>query len=81
MEMDFSPEDGDSMFFRNVGIYLRIYTTPKPRAATTQQICLIKELKSRLIQRQYAVSGCSEHGNEISCSVKDGTFIDEMSDY
>jgi hypothetical protein len=26
----FSPEDGDSIFLRNVGIYRRIYTTPNP---------------------------------------------------
>jgi hypothetical protein len=27
----YSPEDGDSMFLRNVGIYRRVYTAPKPR--------------------------------------------------
>jgi hypothetical protein len=27
----FSPEDGDSMLLRNVGIYRRVYTAPKPR--------------------------------------------------
>jgi hypothetical protein len=27
----FSPEDGDSIFLRNVGIYRRVYTAPKPR--------------------------------------------------
>jgi hypothetical protein len=27
----FGSEDGDSTFLRNVGIYRRIYTTPKPR--------------------------------------------------
>jgi hypothetical protein len=26
-----NPEDGDSMFLRNFGIYLRFYTAPKPR--------------------------------------------------
>jgi hypothetical protein len=25
----FSPEDGDSMFLRNAGIYLRVYTAKK----------------------------------------------------
>jgi hypothetical protein len=29
--ISFSIEDGDSMFLRNVGIYLRFYTAPKPR--------------------------------------------------
>jgi hypothetical protein len=27
----FSPEDGDSMFFRNVGIYLRVHKASQPR--------------------------------------------------
>jgi hypothetical protein len=27
----FGPEDGDGMFLRNVGIYGRFYTAPKPR--------------------------------------------------
>jgi hypothetical protein len=27
----FRLEDGDSMFLRNVGIYRRVYTAPKPR--------------------------------------------------
>jgi hypothetical protein len=27
----FSPEDGDRMFLRNVGIYLRVYTASQPR--------------------------------------------------
>jgi hypothetical protein len=31
----FSPEDGDSMFLGNVGIYLRVYTAPKPRTTKT----------------------------------------------
>jgi hypothetical protein len=30
-----SPEDGDSMFLRNVDIYLRVYTTSQPRRTTT----------------------------------------------
>jgi hypothetical protein len=42
----FSPEDGDSMFLRNVGIYLRIYTASKtqnivilPAVRTSNLIC------------------------------------------
>jgi hypothetical protein len=31
--LPFSPEDGDSMFLRNVSIYRRVYTAPKPRRA------------------------------------------------
>jgi hypothetical protein len=31
----FSPEDGDSMFLRNVRIYRRVYAAPKPRTATS----------------------------------------------
>jgi hypothetical protein len=30
MYRHFSPEDGDSMFLRNVGNYRRVYTAPKP---------------------------------------------------
>jgi hypothetical protein len=33
-----SPEDGDSMFLRNVGIYRRVYTAPKPRTATSSNL-------------------------------------------
>jgi hypothetical protein len=43
----FRPEDGDSMFLRNVDIYLRDYTAPKRRrtatsimTATEQTVCL-----------------------------------------
>jgi hypothetical protein len=31
----FSPEDGDRMFLRNVGIYRRVHTAPKPRRTTS----------------------------------------------
>jgi hypothetical protein len=31
----FSPEDGDSMFLRNGGIYLTVYTAPQPRIITS----------------------------------------------
>jgi hypothetical protein len=31
----FSPEDGDSIFLRNVGIYRRVYTAPKPRRTSS----------------------------------------------
>jgi hypothetical protein len=31
----FSPEDGESMFLRNVGIYRRVCTAPKPRRITS----------------------------------------------
>jgi hypothetical protein len=30
-----SPEDGNSMFLRNVGIYLRVYTASQPRTTTS----------------------------------------------
>jgi hypothetical protein len=30
-----APEDGNSMFLRNVGIDLQIHTTPKPKTSTT----------------------------------------------
>jgi hypothetical protein len=35
MDKDSGTEDGDSIFLRNVGIYLRIYTAPKPRTITS----------------------------------------------
>jgi hypothetical protein len=31
----FSPEDRDSMLLRNVGIYRRVYTAPKPRITSS----------------------------------------------
>jgi hypothetical protein len=31
----FGPEDGGSMFLRNVNTYLRVYTAPKPRRTTS----------------------------------------------
>jgi hypothetical protein len=30
----FSPEDGESMFLQNVGIYLQVHTAPKTRTAS-----------------------------------------------
>jgi hypothetical protein len=38
----FRAEDGDSMFLRNVGIYRRVYTAPKPRG-TTSVTCINDE--------------------------------------
>jgi hypothetical protein len=38
-------EDGHSIFLRNVGIYLRVYTTPKPRT-TTYHLHSCEHLKS-----------------------------------
>jgi hypothetical protein len=35
----FRAENGDSMFLRNVGIYLRDYTAPEPRRSTTSPSC------------------------------------------
>jgi hypothetical protein len=32
---NFSPEDGDSMFLRNAGIYRRVYTAPNPRRTSS----------------------------------------------
>jgi hypothetical protein len=34
MDKIFSPEDGDSMFLQNVGIYQQVYMTPKPRTSS-----------------------------------------------
>lgn len=31
----FSPENGDSMFLRNAGMYLRVYTASQPTSATS----------------------------------------------
>jgi hypothetical protein len=30
-----SPEDGDNIFLRNVGIYRRVYAAPKPRRTSS----------------------------------------------
>jgi hypothetical protein len=40
---DFSPEDGDSIFLRNFGIYLQIYTLQKLRTTTSRAIMLSKK--------------------------------------
>jgi hypothetical protein len=34
MMMYFRAEDGDSMCLRNVGIYRRVYTAPRPRSTS-----------------------------------------------
>jgi hypothetical protein len=34
----FSPEDGDSIFLRNFGIYLRVYTASQPRKTTSSTV-------------------------------------------
>jgi hypothetical protein len=34
----FSPEDGDSMFLRNVDICRRVHTAPKPRRIALSQM-------------------------------------------
>jgi hypothetical protein len=33
--VDASPEDGDRMFLRNVGVYRRVYSAPKPRTTSS----------------------------------------------
>jgi hypothetical protein len=33
--LGFGPEDGDSMFLRNVGTYRRVYMEPKPRKTSS----------------------------------------------
>jgi hypothetical protein len=43
----FSPEDGDIMFLRNVGICHRVYTAPKPKR-TSCSVCVIHALCLRL---------------------------------
>jgi hypothetical protein len=37
----FSPEDGDSLFLRNAGIYRRVYTAPKPRRTVLSSSSLL----------------------------------------
>jgi hypothetical protein len=50
-----SPEDGYSMFLRNVGIYRRVYMAPKPRRTTSSEIEMLMQLKCRykLLLHQY----------------------------
>jgi hypothetical protein len=36
-EMVLDPEDGDSMFLRNVGIYRRVYMAPNPRRTSSSR--------------------------------------------
>jgi hypothetical protein len=42
---DFSPENGDNIFLRNVYIYLWIYTGPKPRASSSSSSSSSSEIK------------------------------------
>jgi hypothetical protein len=37
----FSPEEGDSMFLRNVVIYGRVYMAPKPRGTSSSYYAVI----------------------------------------
>jgi hypothetical protein len=41
---DFSPEYGDSMFLRNVGVDLRDYTAPKPKTASVSNCMKIRKI-------------------------------------
>jgi hypothetical protein len=43
-----SPEDGDSMFLRNVGIYLRVYTAPQPTVTTSSFVDIVHICCERL---------------------------------
>jgi hypothetical protein len=42
----FSPEDGDSMFLRNVGIHLWVYMASQPRRTTLSSVYLVWTSKS-----------------------------------
>jgi hypothetical protein len=38
----FNPEDGSSMFLRNVGTHIRVHTASQPRIPTSSQACFTK---------------------------------------
>jgi hypothetical protein len=42
----FNPEDGDSMFHRNIGIYLQIHTTSQSRKKQYRHVHSREDLKS-----------------------------------
>jgi hypothetical protein len=44
-------EDGDNMFLRNVGIYLRVYTAPKPVRITTLKTAVYGNTEIKCLQR------------------------------
>jgi hypothetical protein len=48
---NFSPEDGDSMLLRNVGIYRRVYTAPKPRGTAPSTLRKLERILPEFIHR------------------------------
>jgi hypothetical protein len=58
----FSPEDGDIMFLRNVGIYLRTYTAPKPRSSSYHQRISISAFQR--LQQAYGFEFISAPGDD-----------------
>jgi hypothetical protein len=49
----FSPEDGDSMFLQNVGLYLQVYMVSQPRSTSSSPPGLfpVGECKEHCLQR------------------------------
>jgi hypothetical protein len=45
----FSPEDGDSIYFRNVGIYRRVYKAPKLRTSSSSTNHPVNKIPYQLI--------------------------------
>jgi hypothetical protein len=57
MTMFFSPADGDSIFIRNVDIYLRVYTASQPEEQHRKNCCFIHIFYIEL--RVYRSSYCT----------------------
>jgi hypothetical protein len=55
----FSPEDADSMFLRNAGIYLWVYTASKTQNNNNiEKIPVYNENRTKLIKAKRKVTGC-----------------------
>jgi hypothetical protein len=69
--LHFSPEDGDSMFLRNVVIYLHFHTALQTRRPTSTKACSVgllvelvsKRSKSSLFIKLFSVVKKSAHEN------------------
>jgi hypothetical protein len=76
----FSPEDGDSMFLRNVGIYWLAYTAPKPRRTWSSHHRWLEYYQHKEVPCWLRIfqQGISQHVLRIkSVNLKTETFPDQ----
>jgi hypothetical protein len=48
--ISFSPEDGGSMFFQNVDVYLQVHMSLQPRISTLTQIAVCRKERGLLVR-------------------------------